>query len=80
MPPIRRVQRAVRPLLRAWWVLLLLASALPLGAVEREFVFDRIDNESGLLQNSIRTLMQSRDGTIWIGTQRGLHQYDGYRF
>jgi diguanylate cyclase (GGDEF)-like protein/PAS domain S-box-containing protein len=80
MPPIRRVQRAVRPLLRAWWVLLLLASALPLGAVEREFVFDRIDNESGLLQNSIRTLMQSRDGTIWIGTQGGLHQYDGYRF
>ena len=67
-------------MLRGVLAILLVVCAVPLGAVEREFVFDRIDNESGLLQNSIRALMQSRDGTMWIGTQGGLHHYDGYRF
>jgi diguanylate cyclase (GGDEF)-like protein/PAS domain S-box-containing protein len=54
--------------------------AFPLAATEREFYFDRLDNESGLLQNSILAMVQARDGTMWIGTQGGLHQFDGYRF
>ena len=63
----------------------LLATVLALigfhaGAVELEFYFDRIDNENGLLQNSIFSLLQSDDGKIWIGTQGGLHKFDGYRF
>ncbi|HET9033108.1 MAG TPA: EAL domain-containing protein [Dokdonella sp.] len=66
----------------ACWLLLLflLAVSLSVSAVERDYYFDRLDNESGLLQNSVLSLIQSRDGTIWIGTQAGLHQFDGYRF
>ena len=60
--------------------LLMLCACLSTAAVEREFYFDRIDNESGLLQNSVFALMQSSDGTVWIGTQGALHQFDGYRF
>jgi diguanylate cyclase (GGDEF)-like protein/PAS domain S-box-containing protein len=66
----------------ARWLCLLLVAALCMHAVadERDFYFDRLDNESGLLQNSVLSLMQSSDGTIWIGTQGALHQFDGYRF
>jgi diguanylate cyclase (GGDEF)-like protein/PAS domain S-box-containing protein len=64
-----------------WLCLLLLAVAcVSAAAEERNFYFDRLDNESGLLQNSVLSLLQSRDGTIWIGTQGALHQFDGYRF
>ncbi|HOX71819.1 MAG TPA: EAL domain-containing protein [Dokdonella sp.] len=54
--------------------------SVSLGAVERQYYFDRLDNESGLLQNSILSLVQGEDGMIWIGTQGGLHQFDGYQF
>ena len=63
-----------------WLLPLLLVLSLSVTAVERDFYFDRLDNQSGLLQNSVLSLIQSRDGTIWIGTQAALHQFDGYRF
>ncbi|HQZ62323.1 MAG TPA: two-component regulator propeller domain-containing protein, partial [Dokdonella sp.] len=53
---------------------------LPGTAIEREFYFDRIDDNSGLLQNSVLSLLQGSDGMIWVGTQAALHQFDGYRF
>ncbi|MFZ1724014.1 MAG: EAL domain-containing protein [Dokdonella sp.] len=66
----------------AGWLLAiaLLASCLPGAAIEREFYFDRIDDNSGLLQNSVLSLRQGSDGMIWVGTQAALHQFDGYRF
>ena len=60
--------------------LLMLCVCLSASAVEREFYFDRIDNENGLLQNSVLSLLQASDATVWIGTQGALHQFDGYRF
>ncbi len=60
--------------------ILLLLFSFSVAAVERNFYFDRLDNESGLLQNTVLSLIQSKDGTIWIGTQAALHQFDGYRF
>ena len=59
---------------------LMLLACLPLAASEREYYFDRLDDEHGLLQNSIHSLFQDRAGYLWVGTQGGLHQYDGYRF
>jgi diguanylate cyclase (GGDEF)-like protein/PAS domain S-box-containing protein len=67
-------------LARCLWAGFVLAVAIPAAALEREFFFDRLDNERGLLQNSIQALAQTRDGTMWIGTQAALHQFDGYRF
>lgn len=34
----------------------------------------------GLPQNAIRTLTQTTDGYIWVGTQEGLARFDGSRF
>jgi signal transduction histidine kinase/ligand-binding sensor domain-containing protein len=36
--------------------------------------------ENGLPQNSIRDLLQSRDGALWIATFGGLARFDGHEF
>ncbi|MGB9145742.1 MAG: two-component regulator propeller domain-containing protein [Acidobacteriaceae bacterium] len=36
--------------------------------------------ESGLPQNSIQALLQTRDGFLWLGTEAGLARFDGSRF
>jgi len=51
----------------------------PLAALEREYFFDRLENDQALLQNSVNALYQDRTGYLWIGTQGGLHRFDGYR-
>lgn len=52
----------------------------PIAATERVHYFRRITGDYDLAQNSVQALLQDRDGLIWIGTQGGLHRYDGYRF
>jgi len=36
--------------------------------------------ESGRPQNSVNTMIQTRDGYLWLGTQEGLVRFDGVRF
>ncbi len=36
--------------------------------------------EQGLSQTSVNCIFQSSDGIIWIGTQDGLNEFDGYDF
>src|SRR5689334_25300864 len=36
--------------------------------------------EQGLPQNTIRAILQARDGPLWLGTQEGLVRFDGMRF
>jgi diguanylate cyclase (GGDEF)-like protein/PAS domain S-box-containing protein len=43
----------------------------------RDFRFQRVNGEHGLAQNTVSALLQDRDGYIWVGTQGGLHRYDG---
>ncbi|MCG8463193.1 MAG: hypothetical protein MI919_43485, partial [Holophagales bacterium] len=54
-------------------------STLP-GRDRRPFRFHRITAEDGLAQGSVFSLLQDRHGFVWIGTQDGLHRYDGHRF
>lgn len=49
-------------------------------AAERRYYFDDIDSEQGLAQHTVNAFFQDRTGYIWIATQGGLHQYDGYRY
>ena len=42
--------------------------------------FKHITLENGLQQSSILALFQDSNGFIWIGTEDGLHKYDGYNF
>jgi len=36
--------------------------------------------EQGLPQNTVRAMVQTRDGHLWLGTQEGLVRFDGVRF
>ena len=64
-----------------WLVGLWLAMTASLAwAGPQGFHFSRIGSERGLAQNSITALTQDADGFMWVGTQGGLHRYDGQRY
>ena len=56
----------------------LLAGAL--HAAERRYYFDDNNSVQGLAQHTVHAFFQDRTGYIWIGTQGGLHKYDGYTY
>ena len=57
-----------------------LSLAAPAGAAVRDFYFKRLGTEQGLVQNTITALEEDAQGFVWVGTQGGLHRYDGERF
>ena len=59
------------------WLLCAIAHAY---AIERSFMFRSISSSDGLVQNTVNAMHQDHRGFVWIGTQGGLHRYDGYRF
>ena len=64
------------------FVCLWLATGLAgsLHARQPSLSFDHVTTEQGLSQNSVNCIFQDRAGFLWIGTQDGLHKYDGYGF
>lgn len=42
--------------------------------------FQHVSSMNGLNQNSITSLYQDKAGILWIGTQDGLHSYNGIEF
>ncbi len=50
------------------------------AAATREFYFDPVGSDRGLTQNSVATIVQDPLGFVWVGTQGGLHRYDGERY
>jgi len=62
--------------------LLLWATAWPqpVEAATRDFYFSRRGSEQGLSQNSVTAFTQDVHGFVWVGTQGGLHRYDGQRY
>lgn len=73
----------LRTVTLAWWMTLALASAViaePFGADPENLRIRRITTGEGLAQSSVFALEQDRQGFMWIGTQDGLHRYDGYAF
>ena len=75
--PRRQVFSAYRP--RAWLLLLLLGATV-LHAGERRHYFQSFGSAHGLAQSTVLASMQDRDGYMWVGTQNGVHRFDGYRF
>ena len=60
------------------WALL---SCLYCLSARAEFVsplLSRLSTEEGLSQNSVKTILQDRDGFIWLATKGGLDRFDGY--
>ncbi len=44
------------------------------------YCYDKITSADGLSQGIANCIIQDSDGFIWIGTQNGLNQYDGFHF
>ena len=69
----------------AWLLPGLLFPAAPLSALDpaqriAEYAHSVWSRDNGLFPSSIVALTQTRDGTLWIGTDAGLQQFDGVRF
>ncbi|MCP4151234.1 MAG: response regulator [bacterium] len=45
-----------------------------------QFVHNLWEIEDGLPQNTVQTIIQTRDGYIWMGTQEGVVRFDGVHF
>lgn len=45
--------------------------------VSTDFHFRHFSVENGLSSNTVRALMQDKQGFLWIGTDEGLNRYDG---
>ena len=56
------------------------ASALNPATPIAQYGRDVWDSDSGLPQNSVDAILQTRDGYLWLGTQEGLVRFDGVRF
>ena len=81
-----RMSRAAWRWRRAACVLALLAlapallMALGTGKPLREYGQQGWQSDSGLPQNTVHALAQTRDGYLWIGTEGGLVRFDGMDF
>ena len=56
------------------------AFGLDSGKDLRQYVLRTWTLEQGLPQNSIRAMLQTHDGLLWIGTRGGLARFDGTKF
>jgi signal transduction histidine kinase/ligand-binding sensor domain-containing protein/CheY-like chemotaxis protein len=63
----------------------LVSSFMPLCALDpsrapHQYGYDEWTVLAGLPNNTIRALVQTRDGFLWVGTPEGLARFDGLRF
>ena len=49
-------------------------------ATHAQYRFDHWTADNGLPQNSVRDIVQTRDGYLWLATHDGLVRFDGVRF
>src|SRR5262245_52877444 len=47
---------------------------------QAQYRFDHWTADNGLPQNSVRDILQTRDGYLWLTTFDGLVRFDGVRF
>jgi ligand-binding sensor domain-containing protein/signal transduction histidine kinase len=56
------------------------ARAAPAAGTDTPFIVASWDNESGLPDSEVISVIQTRDGYLWLGTLHGLVRFDGSRF
>lgn len=64
----------------AWMARPGVAVALDPGKALTQYRLDSWQSEKGLPQDTVQSLLQTRDGYLWVGTQEGLARFDGVRF
>ena len=72
----RRAGGGLLLLLAAAWPAFAIDPALPLG----ELIEAHWGQAAGLAQDTVYTLVQTRDGFLWAGTRAGLSRFDGVLF
>ncbi|WP_207534156.1 ligand-binding sensor domain-containing protein [Desertivirga arenae] len=61
-------------------IILLTLLLTVLSASGQAFYFRHFQAENGLTHNTVFSLLQDKNGFIWIGTKSGLNRFDGYSF
>ncbi|HTD66901.1 MAG TPA: two-component regulator propeller domain-containing protein [Candidatus Limnocylindria bacterium] len=56
------------------------AIAAPIPNTASDYIVRAFDTGDGLPQNTIISMVQTRDGYLWLGTINGLVRFDGIRF
>ncbi|MCX7798543.1 MAG: ATP-binding protein [Melioribacter sp.] len=56
------------------------AQTLDTSKLLTQYVLDNWTTKEGLPQNSAYSIIQTKDGFIWFGTEEGFVRYDGIRF
>ena len=49
-------------------------------AEESNWLLRNYSKSNGLSQNTITAIIEDKQGVIWVGTQFGVHKFDGYEF
>ena len=62
----------------SFWALL--ASLLLASTASAQYRLDHWTADTGLPQNSVYSILQTRDGYLWLTTFDGLVRFDGVRF
>ena len=66
--------------LMRWVTALVLFCGLSQSSTHGQYRFDYWTTDNGLPQNSVYSIIQTRDGYLWFTTLDGLVRYDGVRF
>ena len=72
--------RLIRALLLCLTLLPCVGLALGPGPPLSEFGQQTWQSDSGLPQNTVRAILQTHDGFLWLGTEAGLVRFDGIDF
>lgn len=62
------------------FVFLLYAGHLDAKSGDEKYVFQYLDNSSGLSNSAINSVFQDSDNLLWVGTWDGLNMFDGTEF
>ena len=66
--------------MRRWLLYMFLLTALRPAAQPFNFSFTNYNNNNGLADNSVNTILQDSRGFLWFGTREGLSRFDGTAF
>jgi signal transduction histidine kinase/streptogramin lyase len=69
-------------LIEGWGVILISGSLFALDPAKSVFQLNCVSwsRENGLPANGINAITQTKDGFLWVGTQKGLARFDGVEF
>lgn len=80
MKTLTKINRLLNFSLQIWFGGLLIGIFCVPDVYADKYHFDSRDTDSGLPQNSVKAILQTRDGYLWFTTLDGAVRYDGAKF